>query len=178
MVDVYTVAWNEADIIEWCLAHYSTFADRIFVFDGGSVDGTRDIVRSCDRATLLDLDSGGVLRDDLHTEVKNTAWQGKDSDWVICVDADEFLFSPKRDVGSIITGLDLAAIAVPRVMGVNMFGEVLPRFQGGGQLYDHVTLGVRDDGYSKCALFKRAGSIGSITGSGVMSATLPCMGRK
>lgn len=153
MLQVYTLTWNEIEIIEWFLAHYGTIADRIIVYDGGSTDGTREAVAACPKAELIDLESEGKLRDDLHIEVKNNAWRGRGADWVICVDCDEFLFSPAAPLAEALGRLEAAQIAVPRTTGVSMFSETFPAYCQGQQLYGHITHGVRDDHYSKCVLF-------------------------
>jgi hypothetical protein len=153
MLQVYTLTWNEIEIIEWFLAHYGAIADRITVYDGGSTDGTREAVAACPKAELLDLQSGGKLRDDLHIQIKNNAWRGRGADWVICVDCDEFLFSPAAPLSEVLQQLEAAQVAVPRTTGVSMFSETLFSFRSGQQLYEHITRGVRDDNYSKCVLF-------------------------
>ena len=152
-VVVYSLTWNEAEIIPWFLAHYRTFADQIVVYDGGSTDGTREIVSAWDGAILRDLDTGCALRDDLHACVKNTGWQGRSAGWVVCADCDEFLFSPAGRMADVLARLEADGIAVPKTTGFNMFSERFPRYSPGQQLLDHITVGAPDGWYSKCALF-------------------------
>lgn len=91
---------NEADIIEANLLAASKWADKIYVFDNGSTDGTWEIVQSMASNIIVPYKSSPVpYRDSLRQEVfeyfRNELIDG---DWICFkLDADEFyLDNPKK----------------------------------------------------------------------------------
>jgi len=150
---VHVVCWNDMNILPWFMAHYEPFAARIFVHDNGSTDGTREYAIRCPTAELLDFDSGGEFREDLQVEVKNNAWKGLDADWVIAVDADEFLHSPGCDLLEAVQRFEAAGVAVPPTQGYHMIADGLPRYEPGALLHEHIRLGAADAEFSKRCLF-------------------------
>jgi len=137
----------------WFLGHYSQFATRIFCHDNGSTDRTREIVAACPIAEVLDFESGGEMRDDVHQQVKDNAWKCRGADWVICVDADEFLHSPQCLMEEALRAYRRAGNAVPRATGYQMSAPALPDYEPGAKLTDFIKTGVADAHYSKPCVF-------------------------
>lgn len=86
---------DEADIIAQCLAHALTWADRIYVYDTGSVDGTYDIVRDAAAADarIRPIASEPVYYNE--NRVRGLLFETAreflaDGDWFLRIDADEF----------------------------------------------------------------------------------------
>lgn len=78
------------------LRYYGSFADRIFVYDAFSTDKTRDIVRCCDKAQLVDFHCNEI-NDLRFLDICNEEYKKHSrgvADWVICVDIDEFVYHP------------------------------------------------------------------------------------
>ena len=73
------VARDEAAIMPFTMRHYAEFCDDIVVFDHHSVDGTPNIVRSFPQGRVVPYDTGGVLRDDIHTDIKSDVWKNRGS---------------------------------------------------------------------------------------------------
>lgn len=150
-VDVYSTMRNEIKIIPYFLRHYETFADRILVWDDNSDDGTREMLEAHPKVKLLPINLGRIDDDyfvtDLWPQYK-TISRGY-ADWVICVDADEFVYHP-----NILSKLEeLESQGIKRVMcyGFTMYHQTLPTTAG--QIYEEVKLGVADKWSSKIALF-------------------------
>lgn len=93
------VVRNEADrYLHECLAWTAQYVDHIHVYDDKSTDGTPFIadmvgaevhVRPPDAPSFMDNES----------EFRQAAWesmQAKEGDWILCLDADEFLTSSPR----------------------------------------------------------------------------------
>lgn len=96
IVHVYINCHNEEYFMPYFLRHYACFADRIFVYDAFSTDLTRDIVQTCDKAVLIDFDCHEIneLRYlGIHNHEYKLRSRGV-ADWVMCVDADEFVCHP------------------------------------------------------------------------------------
>lgn len=156
MIHVHVVCWNEADLVPWICAHYSRFANHIFFHDNFSDDDTRALISHCPIAQVVDYDTKGEVRDDLLTKLKNTCWKNRGADWVICCDADEFVWIP-GDTRATLARWETEQIAIPTCEWVEMIGDGIPPYAPGRQLYD-----VLDRGApclrSKCLLFNVNGT--------------------
>lgn len=150
-IDVYSIMRNEIDILPYFLRHYETFADRIFVWDDDSDDGTIEILDNHPKVVLLRLTEHGVND---HYWINKLWPQYKIisrgyADWCICVDADEFVYHP-----NIIARLEECSSLGKkqiRCVGYTMFTEEFPITNG--QIYDEITHGVTDRWSTKTAIF-------------------------
>lgn len=139
-IDVYILAYNEAEIITYTLRHYATFARRIVVYDAFSTDKTRDICKEYG-AEIVEWETNGL--DDMQAKfVKQTAWKGTDANWAICVDADELFYFP-HGVFQTLSYYDMQNLHVIKPRGFEMTSDVYPTTDQ--QIYDEVKMGGRDD---------------------------------
>ena len=83
---------NEADVVELCLREASAWADRIYVYDGESTDGTWEIVRRLQSKCVVPWKQDGkVFREGLRAEVFAAFRdEAKPGDWWLQLNADEF----------------------------------------------------------------------------------------
>ncbi|MGY4517404.1 glycosyltransferase family 2 protein [Lysobacter sp. HA18] len=81
------ITLNEADRIERCLASMREVCDEVIVLDSGSTDGTIEIARGLG-ARVEHRDWDGFARQ------KNAAIERSRNEWVLLLDADEWLESP------------------------------------------------------------------------------------
>ncbi len=92
-VAAVSTVWNEADIVGQTLTHlYSEGVANVYIADAMSTDGTRDVLAAfpC------------KIFDDHETCHRQPYWMERlvsqayddGADWVLCVDADEFWYSP------------------------------------------------------------------------------------
>lgn len=150
-IDVYSIMRNEIEIIPYFLRHYETFADRIFVWDDGSNDGTREILDAHPKVKVLPL-SLGRCDDDYFISHLWPQYKGisrGNADWVMCVDADEFIYH-----SNIIAKIEeLSSKGFKRVFcyGYTMYHPTFPTTDG--QIYDEVKIGVPDRWSNKTVLF-------------------------
>lgn len=138
----YMVTKDEASrYLDACLVHATEFLDGIAVFDDNSVDETPEIAarygaKVCSRGDL----APAFLEHE--SEFRQAAWdwfedalQPKLGDWVLALDADEFLVSPGSIRAAVETEILRAAsavslrIPVPEVFGVED-GNVNVRVDG------------------------------------------------
>ena len=83
--------------------------------------------------------------------IKNECWLGTKADWVMVVDADEFIYFPEGAV-STLSWYVMAGLPLVRPQGYEMFSSVEP--SGEGQIYDEIKDGARDDHwYGKPCVF-------------------------
>lgn len=150
-VDVYSIMRNEIKILPYFLRHYETFADRIFVWDDGSNDGTLEMLKSHPKVKVLPLNLGRIDDDYFVNKLwpqYETISRGN-ADWVMCIDADEFIYHP-----NILNKLEeLGKEGIKRVLchGFTMYHPTFPTTSG--QIYDEVKLGVKDKWSTKHVLF-------------------------
>lgn len=144
-VVVYSICKDEAQMMPFFLRHYSTFADRIIVFDEQSTDGTRELIKACAKAELREWTHSG-LDDEAFQRAVNTAYKqsrGR-SEWVIWADVDELLYHPnilqvlRESKEDMIASTGYALISV----------DGWPA-DDGGQLYDSVRFGLHQENYGK-----------------------------
>ncbi len=106
-----SVVKNEADIIEAFVRHTGTWVDHHLVFDHDSTDGTREILAELVREGWpLALFTDDVLANLQHVRsnaLARLAFDQQGADWVVPLDADEFLCAPNR------TAFESALAAVP-----------------------------------------------------------------
>ena len=170
VIEVHILASDEEAILPFTLRHYETFASRIVLHDLGSTDRTVEIASA----------AGAEIRpspthefdDRLNQRIKNTAWNGTDADWVIMADADELIYFPMGWAPT-LDAYGRAGEHVLKPYGYEMESPTFP--EGGGQIYDYVKFGGRDDKwYAKPILFspKRVKSLIFGTGAHEVSGVL------
>jgi glycosyl transferase family 2 len=150
-VDVYCVMRNEAALLPYWLRHYGPLARRIFVYDGGSDDGSFDLLRDWTNVYVVPCGFDG-LDDFAMARLFSTAYRELSRggvDWVICVDADEFVYDP--DLSYRLSQLSNQGEMVIQCEGWNMLSETFPA--GSGQIYDEIKRGVPDPYFSKPVVF-------------------------
>lgn len=147
-ITVITLTHNEEDLLPFFCRHYWQFVDRIIVYDNASTDATRLLVSRYGCELKL-YDTGGVLRDDLNVDIKNTAWKSMQSDWFIVVDIDEFLYH--ENMRQLLQGYMNKGINFPEVIGYGMIGYYKPE---SGLLTDHFKEGIPDPNYNKRVVFR------------------------
>lgn len=91
---------NEADVIEAFVRHTLAWVDHLFILDHESTDGTREILQAL-RAEGLPLrlftdDALGHIQEYRSNYLSRLAVRELQADWIIPLDADEFLCGPDR----------------------------------------------------------------------------------
>lgn len=154
IVHIYIMAYNEAILMPYLLRHYSTFADKIFVYDDGSDDGTREIVAGCPIAELRDLDCGNEMNDAKWRVFWSSIYKQSrgEADFVMLADADEFYYH--KDMRSLLESYKAMGINMPLVSGYNMVSEAPP--SNNYQIYDEIWNGYPYAPESKQCVFDPA----------------------
>ena len=150
-IHVYTMAWNEEMFLPYFLRHYTSFAERIVVFDNGSDDRTVEVARSFPRTAVGSYDSAGLMDEAGRARMKSQMWKesrGK-ADFVIVVDCDELVWHPQ--LLDMLELYKVQGITLTRCQGYEMIADSFPRTSG--QVYDVAKRGVRAKEYDKPCLF-------------------------
>jgi glycosyltransferase involved in cell wall biosynthesis len=109
-LSVIIITKNEAASIRRCIASVS-WADEIIVVDSGSTDGTQDICRALGAKVVVTPDWPGF------GPQKNRALDLATQDWVLSIDADEWVTAASRDeIQNVLTqNASTVAYRLPRL---------------------------------------------------------------
>jgi glycosyltransferase involved in cell wall biosynthesis len=88
------VSFNGEALLPHVLKHYSSFCEKIIVYDNESTDNSVEIIKSFPKAEVRIFGTGGKLDDRENTRIKNEEWKPykDDFDFVICTDLDELVY--------------------------------------------------------------------------------------
>jgi len=148
-IEIYALCHQEAKMIPYFMRHYNQYG-KVFLFEGHSTDGSKELAESLG-ATIIPIDTGNEIRDDIFTDLKNNYWKNSKADWVIMCDVDEFVYHP-----NFIEYLKTLESTVILPKWYEMFSDVFPTTQG--QIYEEANMGFYFDPKiytnSKACLFK------------------------
>ena len=92
-IEVITIWYNEQFLAPFFLTHYS-FADRInILLDADTSDNTARIIARYPNASVQTFRFGSRYDNQLKMDLLNRTYHSMHCDWVICADADEFVFT-------------------------------------------------------------------------------------
>jgi len=136
----YFINYNDSFYIPFLAKHYLKFCEKVIMFDNYSSDGSRAVAELFGFEVRL-FGRPGILDDQHYLDVKNHCWKeqrGKGIDFVIIVDADEFVFIDSLHEEN----------KIPKVTGYNMISEILPQ-----EDITEIKTGDYSESYSKQAIF-------------------------
>lgn len=134
------------------LRHYVPWVEKLIFYDDQSDDGTRELIHECPKAELRDWPGTPGIVDDEFMSFANEKWKearGK-AEWVIWVDADEFLYHPH--MLELLAAYLKDGVEIPMVQGYTMVSDKFPTTDG--QIYDEVRTGMPSLEWSKAAIFR------------------------
>ncbi len=132
------VVRDEVDIIAANLDHlFFQGVQHVLVTDNGSLDGTRGVLSWYSRhheVTVFDEPVGAFWQSEWVTRMARLAVDRRGANWVVHVDADEFLIHPRMRYPEIFASIDDVAdvVTIPRLdyLAVDgVVGDVAPRTQ-------------------------------------------------
>jgi glycosyltransferase involved in cell wall biosynthesis len=143
----YCTEWNEERMIPYYIRHYSQFCEKIIFYDNESTDRSREIIESYPNTEVRVYQTGGVLNDQMHVDLKEMCiLEAKKNgvDYAIVSDCDEFIYH--EDILKFLdTHLDLHSVLYP--IGYQMVSDTFPKTEG--NIYDEINIGKPDGWYCK-----------------------------
>jgi len=128
-VHLYTVTWNEADMLGFFFRHYDAWVDRYVVYDDGSVDGT--IERLCRHPRVEVRRFPRLVPDSFvasHRALHESCWQESRgvADWVVVTAVDEHLHVPGVPMDRYLADLEREGVTYVPALGFQMISEDVP----------------------------------------------------
>lgn len=93
-VEAFAICWNEEKFLPYYLRWYTSFCDKVTIFDNFSTDNSKNIIQSFPRTVYKTYGKKGQLDDDVYLDIKNHCWKQSRSDYVIIGDIDEINYHP------------------------------------------------------------------------------------
>lgn len=145
-IRVITCCKNEKAMIPFFLQYYSKFADEIIFFDGGSTDGSLEIIIQNPKARIYPTGHNvDELDDRVLMRIRNEEYKrGRELwDWQIVVDLDEFLYHP--NLVQKLQEYKLRGVTIPLTAGYEMLSKDFPVFDPNRSIVDQIQTGKRND---------------------------------
>jgi hypothetical protein len=153
-VHLYTICWDEADMLPFFFRHYDPWVDRYVVYDDGSTDGSLELLAAHPKVELRrferSVEGSFVLS---HTRLQNSVWKESrgTADWVVVTALDEHLFVPGKDMRRYLADQRERGTTIVPALGFDTISETLP--EAGTRLVDEARLAVPEMRFNKLSIF-------------------------
>ena len=149
-VEVFTLCWNEMDVLPWVIDYWQQYASHVTVFDNGSTDGSDWFLGRYPWISVVPFESGG-FNDTENQRIKNECWQGSDADYVVICDMDECLLA--RDIKVVLQRMkeQQATICLPQ--WYELQAEERPKYEEGRFLHETAPMCRPFQGAAKVLIF-------------------------
>jgi glycosyltransferase involved in cell wall biosynthesis len=145
-IEVFALAHNEEFIMPYLMRHYSQFA-KVTILENNSTDKTVEIAKKMG-AKVIEFNVPDVKSNRWNSEVKNECWKTSNADWVIVIDADEFIYHP-----NLVKILRKTDATIMKSTWCEMYSDKIPT--GEWQIYDKINKGIEYSvGNAKLAILR------------------------
>jgi hypothetical protein len=142
IVHLYTICWDEADMLGFFFRHYEPWVDRFVVYDDGSTDFSLEILRAHPRVELRRFErqvaDSFVLS---HQGMQDAAWKESrgQADWVVITAIDEHLHLRGQAMTDYLAAQGRRGTTLIPALGFDMHAAAMPDDRG--LLVERVTCG-------------------------------------
>ena len=144
-IHVFSIMHNEERLLTYFLRHYSTFADKIFIFDDDSTDRTAEIAKKNPKVQIFHFpnptpgkNNEGAMNKCFVESYKK--FSRGIADWVMFVDGDEFIYH--KDIVNVFEKAKKDGENVLKTTAYSMISEKFPTTEG--QIYEECCYGIRN----------------------------------
>lgn len=152
-VHLYTLCYNEMALMPFAVDYWKTVADKVFVLDNGSNDGSIEYLQSIPGVEVIHFGDGSGFNDKVNMRVKNHVWKasrGK-ADFVIVTDFDEFMYA--KDLRAELQGMKDRGETICKPRGYNIYSKTFPEYQEGKLCHEICGKAIADKMFCKVAIF-------------------------
>jgi hypothetical protein len=127
-VHLYSVCWNEIEMLGFFFRHYDPWVDRYVIDDDGSTDGTLDLLHAHPKVEVRSFERWPDSFVHAHTHLNNHAWKESrgTAAWVVLADIDEHLHHPHATMGDYLAEQRAAGVTLIPGLGFGMVHDGLP----------------------------------------------------
>lgn len=147
VLHAYTSTRDDLYMLKHWIRHWSQYADRLFVYDDDSTDGSREFMAGCPNVEICDPGFHGIdeiLLQDMRRQSYKDHSRGV-ADWCVIGDSDEFHYHP--DFLNALARKKAEGYCAVISHGYQMFADGAP--QGDDLLMHMVKDGIEDLRYSR-----------------------------
>lgn len=152
-VDVFTLCYNEMDILPFVIDYWKLFARHVYVFDNGSDDGSVEYLKKFNWISVMPFYSDG-FNDGRHVDIKNNMWKISDADFVVVCDMDECLYH--ENIMDVLQYMKHNGQSISCTAQLSTISNDFHEYPGNGKLYhqlDGVRFGNNINLGDKCIIF-------------------------
>lgn len=149
-VEVFTLCWNEIDVLPWVVDYWQKYATHVTVFDNGSTDGSTWYLSKFDWITVKEFLTEG-MNDAVHADIKNKCWKGSDADFVVVCDMDEMLLAP--DILKSLENMKASGATICKPVWYELQAEERPKYETGKMLHETSPMARPFQDFSKAIIF-------------------------
>jgi len=129
-VHLYTVCWNEADLLPFFFHHYDSWVDRYVIYDNGSTDGSLAMLEAHPRVELRRFErvvAGAFVES--HRRMHDDCWKESRSraQWVVITAIDEHLHVPGVSMASYLSLKRREGVTYIPALGFQMVSSDFPQ---------------------------------------------------
>lgn len=132
-IDVFTLCWNEMDVLPWVVDYWERYASHVTVYDNGSTDGSAWFLSKYDWITVIPFSSGG-FNDTVNQRIKNECWKDSDADYVVVCDMDECLFA--KDIKTTLRKMKEEGATICEPQWYELMSDVFPEYKKGMLMHE------------------------------------------
>ena len=152
-VHLYTLCYNEMALMPFAVDYWKTVADKVFVLDNGSNDGSVEYLESIPGVEVIHFGGGQGFNDMVNMRVKNHVWKasrGK-ADFVIVTDFDEFMYA--KDLRAELQGMKDRGETICKPRGYNIYSKTFPEYEEGKLCHEICGKAIADKMFCKVTIF-------------------------
>lgn len=153
-VHLYTLCWDEADMLGFFFRHYDPWVDRYVVFDDGSTDGSRERLAAHPKVELRSFTRSDAASFCLsHQVLQNEVWKesrGR-ADWVVVTAIDEHLHVRGTSMARYLATQAKQGVTILPALGFDMNHPTMPTDDG--LLVERVMRGRPRIAFNKLSIF-------------------------
>lgn len=154
-IELYTIIYNEEDLLPFFIDHYRKFVSKFIFYDNFSTDNSIKIIENSGiNFEIKTYESNDKQDDFIFTDIKNNAWKeskNKNIDYVIVCDMDEFLYH--EDINKFLENKYKIGVTIFKPEGFNMYSAEFPEYTAEKVITDQVKTGCRFEMLDKCVIF-------------------------